>query len=60
MAKNPMNAEQVKCDGPTDGRTDGPTKRGLESRARVEKSSVPMGPIRQGPTVFGQRSERAL
>ena len=40
-AKNPINAEKVKCDGRTDGRTDGPTdrrtdeptKRGVESRS---------------------------
>ena len=38
IAKNPINAEKVKCDGrmdrQTDGPTDGPTKRGLESCAR--------------------------
>ena len=41
IAENPINAEKVKCDGPTnrrtdgptDGRTDGPTKRGVESRS---------------------------
>ena len=27
VAKNPINAEKVKCDGPTDGWTDGPTDR---------------------------------
>ena len=37
-AKTPINAEKVKCDGPTDGRTDGPTDgltdgRGVESRS---------------------------
>ena len=25
IAKNPINAEKVKCDGPTDGQTDGRT-----------------------------------
>ena len=42
IAENPINAEKVKCDGPTDGPadgpTDGPTKRGVESRSTRLKS----------------------
>ena len=44
FAKNPINAEKVKCDGPTDGptdrRTDGPSKRGVESRSTRLKNRV--------------------
>ena len=44
-AKNPVNAEKVKCDGRTDGPTDQqtnePTKRGVELRSiRLKISSI--------------------
>ena len=32
-ARDCKNKKKVKSDGPTDGRTDGPTKRGVESRS---------------------------
>ena len=32
-AKDRKKQKKVKCDGPTDGRTNGPTKRGVESRS---------------------------
>ena len=33
MVKTPINVEKVKCDEPTDERTDGRTKWGVESRS---------------------------
>ena len=40
VAKNRKNPKKVKCDGRTDGGTDGPTKRGVESRnTRIKKLS---------------------
>ena len=38
-AKDSKNQKKVKCDGPTDGRMDGPTKRGVESRSTRRKIS---------------------
>ena len=37
-AKDCKNQRKVKCYGPTDGRTNGPTKRGVESRSTRLKS----------------------
>ena len=38
-AKDRKNKKKVKCDGPTDGQTDGPTKRVVESRSTRLKNS---------------------
>ena len=47
-AKNPINAEIVKCDGRTDGPTDGPTKHGVESGStRLKMAKTTRGVIIQ-------------
>ena len=39
-AKNPKDPKKVKCDGRTDQRTDGSTKRGVESRSTRLKREI--------------------
>ena len=52
--KTSKTEKKVKCDGPTEGLTDGPTKQGVESRStRLKKRFITVDMIKISVTLKG-------